>query len=58
MMKPEDGKSYIVSNQDVAGAGLTTAQVNALIATALAPYAKKADVYTKAESDAKYQPKA
>lgn len=59
-MNPKDGKSFIVSNQDVAngGSGLTEAQVNALIATAIKDLAKKADVYTKAEADAKFQPKA
>lgn len=56
---PIEKDSFIVNQKDIAKAGgLTESQVNALIATALADYAKKADVYTKTESDAKYQPKA
>lgn len=59
MSRPNQGKSFIVSTEDLEETGgLTQAQVQTLITTALADYAKKADVYTKAESDDKYQPKA
>lgn len=62
MSRPNQGKSFIVSTEDLENVGgtggLDETAVNALIATALADYAKKADVYTKAESDDKFQPKA
>ncbi len=59
MPRPEMGKSFIVSTEDIkGGGGMDEAAVNALITKALADYAKKADVYTKTEADAKFQPKA
>lgn len=53
--RPNVGKSFIVSTEDldnVTGGGLTEAEVQALINTALS------NVYTKAEADDKFQPKA
>lgn len=63
MSRPNMGKSYIVSTEDLqGGGGMNAEQVQALIDTsvtkALADYAKKADVYTKAEADEKFQSKA
>lgn len=40
------------------GGGVTMEQVNQAIQTAIADLAKKGDSYTKAEADAKFQPKA
>lgn len=45
-------KTFIVSNKDI------DKIVAESVAKALADYAKKADVYTKTEADAKFQPKA
>lgn len=45
-------KTFIVSNKDI------DKIVKKAVTVALADYAKKADVYTKTEADAKFQPKA
>lgn len=63
MSRENVGKSFIVNTDDLdaieGGTGsVTMEQVNQAIATALTTYAKSADVYTKAEADAKFQPKA
>lgn len=61
------GKSFVVSTDDLPTGGLDTAAVQALINKAVANLATKtelaakanvADVYTKTEADAKFQPKA
>lgn len=67
MSRPNVGKSFVVSTDDLKSGGLDTAAVQALIDKAVANLATKtelaakanaADVYTKTESDAKFQPKA
>lgn len=67
MSRPNVGKSFVVSTDDLKAGGLDTAAVQALIdkavvnlatKTELAAKANAADVYTKTEADAKFQPKA
>ena len=67
MSRPNMGKSFVVSTDDLPTGGLDTAAVQALIDKAVANLATKtelatkanaADVYTKTEADAKFQPKA
>lgn len=67
MSRPNMGKSFVVSTDDLKAGGLDTAAVQALIDKAVANLATKtelaakanaADVYTKTEADAKFQPKA
>lgn len=67
MSRPNMGKSFVVSTDDLKSGGLDTAAVQALIDKAVANLATKtelaakanaADVYTKTEADAKFQPKA
>lgn len=67
MSRPNVGKSFVVSTDDLKSGGLDTAAVQALIDKAVANLATKtelaakanaADVYTKTEADAKFQPKA
>ena len=65
MARPNVGKSFVVSTDDLNTGGLDTAAVQALIDKAVANLATKtelaakanaADVYTKAEADGKFQP--
>lgn len=67
MSRPNMGKSFVVSTDDLKTGGLDTAAVQALIDKAVANLATKtevaakanaADVYTKTEADAKFQTKA
>lgn len=67
MSRPNMGKSFVVSTDDLKAGGLDTAAVQALIDKAVANLATKtelaakanaADVYTKTEADAKFQPNA
>lgn len=67
MSRPNMGKSFVVSTDDLKAGGLDTAAVQSLIDKAVANLATKtelaakanaADVYTKTEADAKFQPKA
>lgn len=67
MSRPNMGKSFVVSTDDLTSGGLDTAAVQALIDKAVANLATKtelaakanaADVYTKTEADAKFQQKA
>lgn len=67
MSRPNMGKSFVVSTDDLKAGGLDTAAVQALIDKAVANLATKtelatkanaADVYTKTEADAKFQLKA
>lgn len=67
MSRPNMGKSFVVSTDDLPTGGLDTAAVQALINKAVANLATKtelaakanaADVYTKTEADAKFQLKA
>lgn len=67
MSRPNMGKSFVVSTDDLKAGGLDTAAVQVLIDKAVANLATKtelaakanaADVYTKTEADAKFQPKA
>ena len=67
MSRPNMGKSFVVSTDNLKTGGLDTAAVQALIDKAVANLATKtevaakanaADVYTKTEADAKFQPKA
>lgn len=67
MSRPNMGKSFVVSTDDLPTGGLDTAAVQALIDKAVANLATKtelaakanaADVYTKTEADEKFQLKA
>lgn len=72
MSRENVGKSFIVSTEDLdaiegGAGGVTMEQVNTAIQTAIADLATKtevnakansADVYTKEEADARFQPKA
>lgn len=67
MSRPNMGKSFVVSTDDLHTGGLDATAVQALIDAAVANLATKAeladkanaaDVYTKTEADAKFQLKA
>lgn len=67
MSRPNMGKSFVVSTDDLPTGGLDATAVQALIDAAVANLATKAeltakanavDVYTKTEADAKFQLKA
>lgn len=67
MSRPNMGKSFVVSTDDLPTGGLDTVAVQALIDKAVANLATKtelaakanvADVYTKTEADEKFQLKA
>lgn len=67
MSRPNMGKSFVVSTDDLQTGGLDATAVQALIDAAVANLATKAelaakanaaDVYTKTEADAKFQLKA